>query len=226
MKTRNAAPWPKTIGAILFFAQLIGACGQSKAVPDATSMASQVPLDAVFCARSAPHTTQCAQPFQLPPGFVPYKNIGPTPGEGAFSAPGAGGICCGQLAVVDRGQVDITVSRAWSPNYQDRASAPPNYYGAYQYGGYWSVGTLPKSKATYRAEANVCEEYNSLATFSVCKIKPGTVVAIGRGQSATCKVGRSYPQSASLQVMIVGNPENAVWQCSTYTWPSAGSGAK
>lgn len=229
MKNRRFTHPLKSFGAILVSALLIGGCEYLDsalvetpvALEEATevSMATHVPINAAFCAPRDQNSTQCAQPIQLPTGFVPYKKLGSKPGEGTFSAPGKGGICCGLLAIVDRGQTDVTVSRAWSPHYQNQDSAPPNYHGAYQYGGYWSVGTLPKSQTLYRAQANVCEEYNSLTTFSVCKIKPGTVVVIGRGQSAACKSGKAYPQSSSLQVMIVGNPEDVVWRCSSYAWP-------
>jgi len=187
-------------------------------IPDKNTT-TPIPTIAAFCALKDPSSTNCNQPVTLPAGFKPYTEVVPKPGEGAFATPGNGGICCGQLAVVARDQVDITVSRAWSPHYENSAQQPADYYAAYQYGGYWSLGTLPTSQQIYRSQADVCANYNSLTTYSVCKIKPGTVVAIGPGQSASCTAGPSYPQSPSLQIMIVGNAEDSVWRCSSYAWP-------
>ena len=69
-------------------------------------------------------------------------------------------------------------------------------------GGWWSFDPPSGTREQYREQNAVCEEWSKLDRLIVCEIKVGALFVVGPGQSATCKVGPSYPKSATNQVFI------------------------
>lgn len=57
---------------------------------------------------------------------------------------------------------------------------------AAEFGGWWSLTPPSADKAGYRKDTAVCSTWNDFSMVVECKLKKGTVVAIGTSQSAEC----------------------------------------
>lgn len=77
-------------------------------------------------------------------------------------------------------------------------------------GRWWSFTTPTPPKDQYRKDNAICPEWSNLDRMTVCKIKVGTVVALGTTQSATCADGTTYPKNATIQVYIPNDGKNQV----------------
>lgn len=116
----------------------------------------------------------------------------------------AGKLCTGQ---VFEAQTDsaITLFRAWN-------SSNPNS----RLGQWWAF-TPPSGKiADFRKEYGVCYQWSPLDKLSQCKLKPGSKLVIGAGQSVTCSEYLNYPASPTIQVFIE-NATEAVSDCQDFS---------
>ncbi len=131
----------------------------------------------------------------------------------ALGDPGKGGVCTGKVFEAVK---PLTVYRV----YDKAQKGSP-------IGRWWSLSKPQGPADTYRAANEICLNWTkSLDTVIECKIKPGTHVAVGPGQSATCTEGPSYPTSPTNQVFInndtrdPANPKLLVDGCTPgASWP-------
>ncbi|MFT3772834.1 MAG: hypothetical protein QM820_46195 [Minicystis sp.] len=130
----------------------------------------------------------------------------------AIGAPGEGNLCTGKVFEVVR---PMTVYRVWN-----KAKAETRI------GRWWSLSPLKGLVADYRAAFAICPEWSPLDAAVACRIKVGTRVVVGPGQSATCAKG-SYPASATNQVFVPNeasitdpaSPRLLVEGCTDVAWP-------
>ena len=106
----------------------------------------------------------------------------------SLGATDAGSLCTGQ---VFEAAAPIKVYRVWNSEKEYT-----------QMGGWWSFDPPSGTREQYREQNAVCEEWSQLDRLIVCEIKVGALFVVGPGQSAACKVGPSYPKSATNQVFI------------------------
>ncbi|WP_428466809.1 hypothetical protein [Photobacterium minamisatsumaniensis] len=118
----------------------------------------------------------------------------------ALGAPDEGGLCSGQV-YISQEQADIVINRAWN-------STNP----ASKLGQWWAFNTPKGSIAKYREDYEICYQWSPLDKMISCKLKPGTKVVVGAGQSAKCSEYLNYPVSAQQQIYIE-NAKSAVLEC-------------
>lgn len=183
-----------------------------------TSLAISLAL--VSCANQAP---SAAPPPPPPPVMAACNGAVMTPPPGlrpatdaallasAVGVPGKGGLCTGQVFVVER---PVTVYRVWDSSYP-----------ASQLGSWWSFERPEGPRAGYRHEEDICRSWSSLNKMTSCLLKPGAKLVLGPGQSASCPAGYTIPASPANQVYLARNAAGqqvSVGDCSpAIDWPQA-----
>jgi hypothetical protein len=123
--------------------------------------------------------------------------------KASLGAPNAGSLCQGKVYEVVPDDAEVTIYRAWN-------STNPNS----RLGKWWSF-TRPNGKvAQYRTDYEICYQWSPLDKLTQCKLKPGTKLVVGTGQSATCSQYQSYPASAAKQIYL--DSQLAVHDCKDY----------
>jgi hypothetical protein len=113
----------------------------------------------------------------------------------AIMKEGQGGISSGVLLKLNE---EITVYRLW-----DGADKGINEYGgSNRIGAWWSADQPTGDTNGYRARNAVCKKWNELRWMAKCKLKPGTLIAVGPTQSAICSEQESYPANNTLQIYV------------------------
>jgi hypothetical protein len=121
----------------------------------------------------------------------------------AVGAPNAGSLCQGKVYVVSGNDVGVTVYRAWNSTNQGSRL------------GKWWAFYRPNGKVSqYRSDYEICYQWSPLDKLTQCKLKTGTKVVIGTGQSATCSQYLTYPTSAAKQIYL--DNSTAVYNCEDY----------
>lgn len=109
----------------------------------------------------------------------------------ALGAPGKGGLCEGAVYQQDANAAAVTVYRVWD-------EARPKS----RMGRWWSFSQPQGPVAQYRAENAICPSWSQLSHVVRCQLRPGTQVAVGTGQSASCAPDPDYPPSPVNQVYV------------------------
>jgi hypothetical protein len=169
------------------------------------------------CAPATPATPpQPAAPPAACPGKVEpadgLKEIDdPSLLKQALGDPGKGSLCTGKTFEAVK---PVTVYRVWN-------KADPGT----QLGRWWSFARPAGPVEAYRTANEICPEWSDLDNVSECKLKAGTHVVVGPGQSATCAKG-AYPASPTNQVFVnndtrdPANPKLLVDGCTPGSaWP-------
>jgi hypothetical protein len=133
--------------------------------------------------------------------FVPAEDE--TLLSSAKGAPDIGSLCEGKVYMTGDA-VTVTVYRAW--NSTNPGSRLGKWWSFYQ----------PKGKvAQYRSEYEICYQWSPLDKLTQCKIKAGTKIVVGTGQSAKCSEYLTYPPSAVKQI-YVQNSSSVLSDCRDY----------
>ena len=85
-----------------------------------------------------------------------------------------------------------------------------------KFGPWWSFLPPRGPISKYRSDYEICHQWSPLDKLISCKIKAGTKVVIGNGQSATCSDHLSYPASSARQIYIQDALQNLT-RCKVYT---------
>ncbi|PMS17649.1 hypothetical protein C0Z18_19520 [Trinickia dabaoshanensis] len=143
--------------------------------------------------QSAPQT-QCVGAIEQPYGLTPISD--PALLDGTVQPPGKGGLCMGQAYQVTQ---PLTVYRVWD-------SSKP--WG--EFGKWWSFTPPAGPRDAYRVANEICPSWSALDRVTQCRLKVGSEIVIGTGQSATCdpKDNASYPPSAQIQVFVPNDNSN------------------
>lgn len=148
------------------------------------------------CALAEKNTAQ----DPLPAGSVVLEADNPRYAEAvvdkAVMKPGDGGV---SRAVVIELTQDTPVYRLWNgPNQDPKVN--------YRKGSWWTF-TKPTGPAEkYRADNEICPQWNALTYVASCTLKAGTVVATGPGQSVNCPPpGPSYDANPDAWQVYVNN---------------------
>ncbi len=140
------------------------------------------------------------------PGLVAIED--PALHDQAVAPDGNGGLCVGQVYQV---QESVTVFRVWDKNKPYT-----------KYGRWWSLNKPTGSKEEYREANDICPSWSELNQVSQCKLKVGSKIVIGPGQSATCKT-KTLDKSPVNQVFVPNDSRNNVLmveECSAgEDWP-------
>ncbi|MBQ4810829.1 hypothetical protein A7985_10295 [Pseudoalteromonas luteoviolacea] len=121
--------------------------------------------------------------------------------QGVVQPVGKGGLCKAQVFIAKE---DITIWRAWNSEYSGS-----------KLGKWWTFNKPLGSISKYRRENVICPSYSPLDMLVSCKLKAGTQVVIGPGQSAQCSEYFTYPASKTNQI-YVADATNVVSECQTY----------
>jgi hypothetical protein len=105
----------------------------------------------------------------------------------ASGGPGRGALCTGEAFVATK---PVTVYRVW-----DKSK------GYTQLGRWWSFDKPAGPRDAYRGANAICPEWSPLDVVSECRLKPGSHVVVGPGQSVQCQ-STSYPASPTNQVYV------------------------
>ena len=122
----------------------------------------------------------------------------PTLLNSALGKPGKGGLCEAKVFQVKQ---PLTVYRVWD------SSKPYS-----QYGRWWSFDPPACPVDAYRAKTAICASWSKLDRVTQCRLKAGTEIVIGPGQSAQCVGGtddKSYPPSRETQVYVPNDSTTA-----------------
>lgn len=119
----------------------------------------------------------------------------------ALGEPLNGGLCQGKVYVLNK---SIRLYRVWNSTNPDS-----------KLGNWWPF--LPPKGAikNYRKNYAICYQWSPLDKLISCKIKIGTKVVIGNGQSAKCSPYLTYPTSAVKQIFI-STPSKNLSKCKTF----------
>lgn len=197
----------KILQKFQILASLVTSLAASLAISLAlASCASQAPP----AAPPPPVTAACNGAVMTPPpGLRPATDAALL--ASAVGAPGKGGLCTGQVFVVER---PVTVYRVWDSRYP-----------ASQLGSWWSFDRPEGPRASYRHEEDICRSWSSLNKMTSCALKPGTKLVLGPGQSAACPAGYTIPASPANQIYLARNAAGqqvSVDDCSpAIDWPQA-----
>ncbi|AOT10406.1 hypothetical protein [Pseudoalteromonas luteoviolacea] len=112
-----------------------------------------------------------------------------------------GGLCKGQVFVTTQ---EITIWRAWNSEYRGS-----------KLGKWWTFDKPRGSISQYRRDNVICPSYSPLDMLVSCKIKVGTHVVVGPGQSAKCSDYFSYPASPTNQIYLA-EASNTTLECQSY----------
>ena len=113
----------------------------------------------------------------------------------ALGQPGKGALCKGKVFQADQ---PVTLYRVYD--------ASKSYT---LYGRWWSLEVPQGPRSQYQQQNAICPEWSPLNVVSACKLKVGSRVVIGPGQSAQC-VGSSIPASAVNQVYVPNDSRHNV----------------
>ncbi|KZN44687.1 hypothetical protein [Pseudoalteromonas luteoviolacea] len=121
--------------------------------------------------------------------------------KGVVQPIGKGGLCTAQVFIA---REDVTIWRAWNSEYNGS-----------KLGKWWTFNKPLGSISKYRRENVICPSYSPLDMLVSCKLKAGTEVVVGPGQSAQCSEYFTYPASKTNQI-YVADAKNTVTECQTY----------
>ena len=103
----------------------------------------------------------------------------------------------------------VTVYRVW------------NKSKAYTEKGQWWSFSRPKGPVSqYRHDNEICPEWSDLDMLTQCKLKVGSKIAVGPGQSAKCAT-LTYPKSAVNQVFVPNDGRKGVFHVDNCSKPVA-----
>ena len=112
----------------------------------------------------------------------------------AVQPPTKGGLC---QAKVYQSTAPVMIYRAWN-------STNPGS----RIGSWWAFEKASGSVSQYRRDYEICTQYSPLDSLTQCKLKTGSVIVVGTGQSAQCDQYLTYPTSASLQIYMPKDKAN------------------
>lgn len=133
--------------------------------------------------------TQCVGKLEPPYGLTVISD--PALLAKTIQPPGKGGLCMGEVFQVTQ---PLTVYRVWD-------SSKP--WG--QYGTWWSFNPPAGPRDAYRVKNEICPTWSKLDQVTQCRLKVGSEIVIGPGQSAQCDSADNnigYPPSAEIQVYV------------------------
>lgn len=191
------------------FFSLIAACGvlagcaSVQQTPSPTSPAAQTPPPASPPACPAP----AALPAPLAAQFEPVTDDALL--TKALGQVDKGGLCTGQVYQA-KADANVMLFRAWN-------STNPNS----KLGKWWAFGKPEGKTADYRKDYVICYEWTPLDMLAQCRVKAGTKIVVGPGQSMQCSQYLTYPASARQQVYIddaAGSLDNCSTFNGTFSW--------
>lgn len=142
----------------------------------------------------APYTAKssCAGSSDLPSGLV--NKFEPVENEQllseALGEAKQGKLCQGRV-YKSKADADIAIFRAWN-------STNPNS----EFGKWWAFQKPAGKVSAYRSDYEICYQWSPLDKLVRCRLKPGTEVVVGTGQSAECSEYLTYPISDKQQIYI------------------------
>lgn len=177
-RTRSTTRGAFRIGCLTVLMLAFGGC---------TSWAPSQPTAAT--PPSIPTPTQCVGKLEPPYGLTVISD--PALLAKTVQPPGKGGLCMGEVFQVTQ---PLTVYRVWD-------SSKP--WG--QYGMWWSFNPPTGPRDAYRVKNEICPAWSKLDQVTQCRLKVGSEIVIGPGQSAQCDSADNnigYPPSAEIQVYV------------------------
>lgn len=120
-----------------------------------------------------------------------------------------GGLCTGRVYQA-KADTNVMLFRAWN-------STNPNS----KLGKWWAFGKPEGKTADYRKDYVICYEWTPLDMLAQCRVKAGTKIVVGPGQSMQCSQYLTYPASARQQVYIddaAGSLDNCSTFNGTFSW--------
>jgi len=121
----------------------------------------------------------------------------------AIGGPGQGKLCQGKVYQVKK-NAQVNLFRTWNGNHL-----------ASQFGDWWTFTAPRGSVANYRQTNAICYQWTPIDKLSHCRLKAGSKIVVGTGQSVRCSDNLQYPISQTQQVYIV-DAQNAVADCRDY----------
>lgn len=113
----------------------------------------------------------------------------------AVQPAGKGGLC---QAKVYQSTEPVMIYRAWN-------STNPGS----RIGSWWAFKKASGSVSQYRRDYEICTQYSPLDRLAQCKLKTGSLIVVGTGQSAQCDQYLTYPASASRQIYMPKEAANS-----------------
>lgn len=129
---------------------------------------------------------------------------------------GEGGLCQGE---VWRSKARVSVYRLYDG------------VNAREKGRWWSFAPPEGSAEQYRSAYEICPEWNTFTQAVVCQLPASTLIAVGPGQSATCKQSPACLQASPANQVFIPDP-NLLQECVSAPWsfptsaPTAAGAAK
>ena len=108
----------------------------------------------------------------------------------ALGSPNEGKLCWGKVYIAKQNS-NILIYRAWN-------STNPNS----QMGQWWAFSKPTGLISTYRYNYEICYQWSPLDKLVYGRLKPGTKIVVGTGQSAKCSDYLTYPISDEKQIFI------------------------
>ncbi len=139
-----------------------------------------------------PLAVSCQGSTALPAELTPYfeKVTDPALLTQALGQPLEGKLCQGAVYQVKANQ-QVTLYRTFN-------STNPNS----KFGSWWTFNRPEGKVAKYRENLEICYQWSPIDRMVQCKLKAGSKVVVGNGQSARCSEYLTYDVSSAQQVFM------------------------
>ena len=204
---RKAIPFMSVMAALVSTLSL-SACMVVMVPPESRSSSvdtAPMPVAPVAAAVAPTSADACigsnSLPAQVASAFVEVQDAALL--AQAVQPPTKGGLC---QAKVYQSTAPVMIYRAWN-------STNPGS----RIGSWWAFEKASGSVSQYRRDYEICTQYSPLDTLTQCKLKAGSLIVVGTGQSAQCDQYLTYPASASRQIYMPKDKANvAVDNCEDF----------
>lgn len=136
--------------------------------------------------------TPCLGTTDLPKHLIPYFDEVKDPEllASSLGETDQGKLCQGKVYQA-KANTEVPIYRAW--NSTNPNSQMGNWWAFYQPSGFISQ---------YRKDYEICYQWSPLDKLVSCRLKAGSKIVVGNGQSASCSEYLTYDKSAVQQVYL------------------------
>lgn len=159
---------------------------------------TEQPSTSAMAANEADH---CLGSTDLPTNLAPYFEAVDDPQllASTIGELDKGMLCQGKVYQAKE-DTEVPVYRAWN-------STNPNS----QYGNWWAFQQPKGLTANYREDYEICYQWSPLDKLASCKLRAGSTIVVGNGQSAICSQYLTYDKSAAQQVYIQDSEQDTLF---------------
>lgn len=151
----------------------------------------------------SPPPAVCTGQVVAPPAYVPKLTEVDDPAlvSESVKGPDQGYLCQAKAYKVNE---SFEIFRSWN-------STNPGS----ELGNWWAFTMPSGSVSEYRENYAICPSWSPLDRMTRCRVKVGSHLVLGTGQSAFCSKYLTYPTSSEIQIFLA-NASDVLTDCKSY----------